>query len=454
MGSIHRVKKGLNLPIVGAPVGETVEGARNPRQVAVVGADYAGMKPTMLVKEGDQVKAGQPLFECKRNVGVVYTAPAQGKVVEVNRGKRRVFQSLVIEVTGQDQVSFKNHKGLDPEKLDREAVRSLLVESGQWTAIRQRPFGKVAELEGKCRGMFITAIDTNPLAFNPELRINECREDFENGVKVLSLLTSGKTYVCKKAGSSVAAPSFNNVETAEFDGPHPAGNPGLHINYLMEAPVSMENSAWYVGYQDAIMIGKLFKTGKLDFERVISLCGPQAKKPRLLKTRLGARLSDILGDEKKSPNTRVVSGSVFNGQTADGPFDFLGRYANQVTLLKEGNEREFLGWQAPGFDKFSIKNTFVSKLIPGKKFEFTTGTHGSFRAMVPVGMYEKVMPYRDILPTQLLRAIFTKDMDTALELGVLELTEEDLALCTFASPGKEDFGSILRENLNMIEKEL
>lgn len=454
MGSIHRVKKGLDLPITGAPSDGNIESSRNPRQVAVVGADYMGMKPTMLVKEGDTVKVGQPLFECKRNQGLLFTAPAQGKVSQINRGKKRVFQSLSIEVTGNDQVTFKAFKGIDPEKLEMDQVKELLIESGQWTAIRQRPFGKVAEVQGICRAMFITAMDTNPLAPDPQKVIGQFPDDFNRGVQALSKLTHGTTYVCHQAGKSLPVEGRNNIQLEQFEGVHPAGNPGLHINYLMKAPVSMENVAWYVGYQDVIMIGKLFKSGKLDFDRVISLAGPQAKNPRLIRTRMGARLSDILEGEKKDGVTRVVSGSVFNGVTADGPYDYLGRFANQVTLLEEGTERELLGWHAPGLNKFSIKNTFFSKLIPGKKFDFSTSTHGSYRAMVPIGMYEKVMPYRDIMPTQLLRAIFTYDMDNALELGVLELTEEDLALCTFASPGKEDFCTILRENLDMIEKEL
>ncbi len=454
MGSIHRVRKGLKLPINGEPKQDSIEKSRTPRQVALVGSDYMGMKPTMLVKEGDMVKAGQPVFECKRNPGCIYTAPAAGKVALVNRGKRRVFQSLVIDVTGNDQVSFKNYKGVDAERLDEQSVRDLLLESGQWTAIRQRPFGKVAMLDSKCRALFITAMDSHPLAPNPVHRIKEAQADFENGVKVLSHLTSGPTYVCKEAGADISVPSFNRVQVEEFKGVHPAGTAGLHINYLMKAPVSLENVVWHVGYQDVITIGKLFKTGKLDLERVISIGGPKAKNPRLIRTQMGARLSDILGDEVVGENSRVVSGSVFAGQKADGPFDFLGRFANQVTILEEGTYREFLGWKMPGFNKFSIKNTFAAKLIPGKTFDFSTDTNGSPRAMVPVGMYEKVMPFRDVLPTQLLRAIFTKDMDGALELGVLEFVEEDLALCTFASPGKEDFSALLRENLEMIEKEM
>lgn len=454
MGSIHRVKKGLDLPISGAPKQEGISTVRHPRKVAVLGSDFLGMKPTMLVKEGDLVKVGQPLFECKRNVGVTYTSPAHGKVVAVNRGQRRVFESLEIEVTGSDQVSFKNFKATDAEKLSASEVRELLLESGQWTAIRQRPFAKVADLNSTCRALFITAMDSHPLSPNPQIAIKESEDDFKRGVIVLSKLTDGPTYVCAAPEAQLPVVESEKVKVERFQGPHPAGTAGLHINYLMKAPVAMNNVVWYVGYQDVILIGKLFKSGKLDFTRILSLAGPKAKNPRLIKTQVGIKISDILADELKGENTRVISGSVLYGHVASGPFDYLGRFHNQISLVEEATEKEFLGWQKPGLDKFSIKNTFVSKLIPGKKFDFNTAIHGSYRAMVPVGMYERVFPFRDILPTQLLRAILTKDMDGALELGVLELDEEDLGLCTFACPGKEDYGTVLRENLEIIEKEL
>lgn len=452
--SSFRIKKGLDLPLTGAPTTQNIEKVREPRQVALLGSDYIGMKPSMLVKEGDLVKMGSPLFSCKKTPGeVTFTSPVQGKILAVNRGEKRVFQSLVIEVNGYDQVSFKNYSSKDVEKMDAQAVKDLLLESGQWTAIRQRPFGRVANPEAKASALFITAMDTSPHAPPVELIIRERNEDFQAGVKALSHLTNGPTYVCVKGGSEISVPGFGRVERAEFSGPHPAGCAGLHINHLMKNPVSLTNVVWQVGYQDVLLIGKLFNTGKLDFSRVLSLAGPYAKNPRLIRTWMGARVSDIVEQERKGADCRVVSGGVLHGHHAEASFDFLGRYANQISLVQEGYEREFMGWHMPGMNKFSIKRTFISSLFPAKKFDMTTTTHGSIRAMVPVGMFEKVMPYKDTLPTQLLRALVTKDVDTAIGLGALELTEEDLALCTFASPGKDDFGSILRENLDQIEKE-
>ncbi len=445
-----QIKKGLDLPITGKPVND-LDNAARARNVAVIGADYAGMKPTMNVQVGDTVKIGQKLFECKKNTGLIFTAPAAGKVVAINRGERRVFQSLVIEVAStEEHQAFASYKEKAIADYTGEEVRALLVESGLFTALRRRPYDKVALVNEVPEAIFVTAMDTRPGAPDVDFILESAMADFKDGVAALSKLTEGKTFVCKAPGSKVEAPAGANIVTEEFKGPHPAGNPGTHIHYL--SPVSLKSAVWYIGYQDVVALGRLIKSGKLSVDRVIALSGPQVKRPRLLRTRLGAEIESIVGGELKEGDNRVVSGSVLYGRKASGPFAFLSRYTNQVSAVKEGREREFLGWHAPGFDKFSVKRTFFSKLIPGKFFDLNTNIQGSPRAMVPVGTYEAVMPL-DILPTQLLRSIMTKDLESAEALGALELAEEDLALCTFVSVGKDDFGPILRHTLDAIEKE-
>lgn len=235
-----------------------------------------------------------------------------------------------------------------------------------------------------------------------------------------------------------------------FAGKHPAGNVGTQIHFL--DPVSMNKAVWSLGYQDVIAIGKLFTEGKISSERVVALCGPQAKTPRLMRTRVGASVDDFTQGELKSGDNRLVSGSALSGHNARGPLAWLNRTANQLTALREGHERELLGYISPGVNRFSLMNIYLSKLMPGKRFNFTTTTNGSERAMVPVGAYEEVMPL-DILPTQLLRALIVGDTDSATALGALELLEEDLALCTFVCPGKYEYGPILRDNLTTIEAE-
>jgi Na+-transporting NADH:ubiquinone oxidoreductase subunit A len=416
----------------------------------VLGEEFIGMRPTMHVRVDDQVKKGQVLFEDKKNPGVKFTAPAAGVVKEINRGAKRVLQSVVIEVSGNEQVTFDKFAASELSSLDREVVKRTLVDAGQWPALRARPFSKVAAIEATASSIFVTAIDTNPLAADPAVIIAENVEAFEAGLAVVSRLTDGKVFVCKKAGAKIPSSAISQVEVHEFAGIHPAGNVGTHIHFL--DPVSANKQVWHLGYQDVIAFGKLFLTGEISAERVVSLAGPRVKNPRLVRTVLGASLEDLVAGELEEGDNRVISGSVLAGKTATGPHAFLGRYHVQVSVLLEGREKELFGWIAPGSDKFSVTRTFLGHLAPSRLFKMTTSTGGSKRAMVPIGNYERVMPL-DILPTLLLRDLIARDLDGAISLGALELDEEDLALCTFVCPGKYEYGSILRDCLTTIEKE-
>lgn len=443
-----KISKGLDLPITGAPE-QSISTTAQVKTVALLGPDYVGLKPTMSVREGDRVKLGQVIFADKKNDGVVFTAPGAGIVKEINRGERRVLQSVVIELDAQEEaVEFDQYAPAALSGLTREQVENNLVNSGLWTAFRTRPFSRVPALGSTPSAIFVTAIDTNPLAADPQVVISAEQEAFANGLTVLARLNAAKVFVCAAPGAKL--PQVNGVSVETFEGPHPAGNPGTHIHFL--APVSRNRFAWHLGYQDVIAIGKLFTEGKLNVDRVVALGGPQVTNPTLIKTRIGANLDEVTAGQLKAGENRVISGSVWNGSIAKGPLAFLGRYANQVSVLREGNQREFMGWVAPGKEKFSVLNMFASMFSPGKKFDFTTTTNGSERAMVPVGQFERLMPL-DILPTQLLRSLVTGDIVTAMQLGCLELDEEDLALCTFACQGKYEYGPILRDNLTRIEKE-
>ncbi|WP_221797989.1 Na(+)-translocating NADH-quinone reductase subunit A [Oceanobacter mangrovi] len=441
-----KIKKGLDLPITGAPE-QTISSGKSVTQVALLGGDYVGMKPTMAVREGDRVKKGQVLFTDKKTEGVQYTAPAAGIVQAVNRGDRRKFLSVVIDVDGDEEIIFESYPAAKLSSLSAADVQQNLVDSGLWTALRTRPYSKVPALDSRPAAIFVNAMDTNPLAANPELVIAEQAEAFKNGLTVLKNLTEGKLFVCKAAGANI--PSAGVETSEEFAGVHPAGLAGTHIHYLF--PVSESRTVWTVGYQDVIAIGVLFTTGKLYNERVISLAGPQVKQPRIVRTLLGASLDQLSAGELADAENRVVSGSVFGGRTAAGAEAFLGRFHNQVTVLREGRERPLLHYFTPGANRFSVMPIYLSKLM-NKTFAFSTSTNGSERAMVPVGAYERVMPL-DILPTHLLRALIVEDMESAVSLGALELDEEDLALCSFVCPGKYEYGPILRKNLTRIEAE-
>ncbi len=443
------IKKGLDLPIEGAP-SQVIHDGSAVKRVAVLGEEFIGMRPTMHVRVDDQVKKGQVLFVDKKNPGVKYTAPASGVVKEVNRGAKRVLQSVVIEVNGSEQETFASFSAGELASLDRAKVQEVLVESGQWPALRTRPFSKVPALDSTPSSIFVTAIDTNPLAADPAIVIAEQAEAFEAGLAVVSRLTDGKVFVCKAPGATVPSSSVAQVEVHEFGGKHPAGLVGTHIHHL--DAVSASKQVWHLGYQDVIAFGKLFLTGEIFTDRVVALAGPTVKNPRLIKTQLGASTDDIIAGELEDGENRVISGSVLSGTTASGPHAFLGRYHTQITALLEGREKELFGWIAPGAKKFSVTRTFLSHLAPSRLFKMTTSTGGSSRSMVPIGNYERIMPL-DILPTLLLRDLIAGDLDGAVSLGALELDEEDLALCTFVCPGKYEYGPILRERLTTIEKE-
>ena len=442
-----KTRRGLDLPISGEPSDALDD--RPVTSLALMGADYPGLKPTMEVQVGDRVKAGDLVFTDKKNEGVRYTAPGAGTVASINRGARRAFQSLVIDLDGDDAVEFGSHAAGDLASLPRDEVVRQLIDSGQWTSLRTRPYSSVPRPDAVPASIFVTAIDTRPLAPSPERFIAEQTDAFDAGVTVLSRLTEGAVYVCTAADSAIRV-SAQSARVESFSGPHPVGLAGTHIHFL--DPVSTDRAVWVVGYQDVIAIGHLFLEGRLFFERVVSLAGPGVSNPRLIRTRLGASIDQLTEGELSPEENRVISGSVLDGRTAAGPTGYLGRFVNQVSVLGEGRRRELLQFVAPGADKFSLTRLFVSWMSPGKKHPFTTSTGGSERAMVPVGTYEEVMPL-DILPTQLLRALLVQDVETAIDLGCLELDEEDLALCTFACPGKYEYGPYLRQMLANLEAE-
>lgn len=444
-----KIRRGLDLPISGAPE-QTIHDGPLVRSVAVIGFDYHGMKPTMAVKVGDKVKLGQLLFSDKKTEGVKYTAPASGVIAAINRGAQRVLQSVVIDVEGDEEEQFASCKKEDLNTLGREQVQNNLIDSGMWTALRTRPYSKVPLPGSVPNSIFVTAIDTNPLAADPDVVIKAHQDDFQSGLTILSRLTDGKVFLCSAENTGSYAENINQVETHTFSGVHPAGNAGTHIHHL--DPVSGTKTVWTVGYQDVIAIGKLFTTGRLSMDRVVSLAGPQVDKPRLVKTRVGANLDELTAGQMKAGENRVISGSVFGGRSARGAFAYLGRYHTQVSVLEEGNDRPFMHYMRAGFNNHSTMGIYISSLLGKKDFRFTTTTNGSERAMVPVGNYERIMPL-DVLPTQLLRSLIVGDTEMAQKLGCLELDEEDLALCTYVCPGKYEYGPILRDNLTRIEKE-
>lgn len=446
---MFRIRKGLDLPISGVPEQHVTTGA-SIHHVAIVGDDYVGMRPAMLLQEGDRVIKGQALFEDKKNPGVMFTAPASGTVVAIHRGERRVLQSVVIQIEGDEKREFARFDAADLATLSHDVVQTQLLESGLWTALRTRPYSKTPVPGTVPAAIFVTAIDTNPLSADPQPLILAERKAFDAGLTVLTRLTPGKVHVCQASGGKLGGHPQGQVAFNEFAGPHPAGLVGTHIHFL--EPVSLTKQVWHLNYQDVIAIGKLFTTGELCAERIIAIGGPQATQPRLVRTLLGADLTALLAGETKEGENRIISGSVLSGRHATGPMAWLGRFHLQVSVVLEGREKELFGWVLPGAEKYSVTRTTLGHFLRHKLFNFSTSTNGGERAMVPIGNYERVMPL-DILPTVLLRDLLAGDTDGAQALGCLELDEEDLALCTYVCPGKYEYGPVLREVLTRIEQE-
>ena len=447
-----RIKKGLNIPINGSPTEEIVDSTRS-RSVAILGNDYVGMKPTMLVEEGDRVKLGQALFEDKKNPGVIFTSPAGGKVESINRGDRRVLQSVVIEVEQEEEIEeFNRYSEDELDKTTSVEIRSQLIKSGSWTAFRTRPYSKIPGVEDIPNNIFISLLDTQPLSPNPEIITNLNTDNFNFGLRVLKRLVDCPIHISTGPNSNLDLPEDDQVIKHIFSGPHPAGLVGTQMHYI--SPASLSNINWTIGYQDVIAIGAQFRTGKVFVERVVSLAGPQVNEPKYLKTRLGACTDEVTAGQLTQRENRVISGSVISGREAIGPYAYLGRYHNQISVVAEPNskDREFMNWLTPGPRKFSKIPLFLSSLFPKKLYKFKALMNGSDRPIVPIGVYEEVLPL-NFLPAMLLRNIVLMDTEKIQALGGLELDEEDLSLCSFVCPGKYDFGSLLRAGLTKIEVE-
>lgn len=444
------IRKGLDIPLAGNP-SPVIDRARDTSTVALLGTDFIGLRPAVAVQPGQRIALGQVLLTDKANPQVLFTSPGAGEVLAVNRGARRALQSIVVRLDGDDAATFESFASRQLPDLKYASVRDMLQASGQWAAFRARPFSRVPPASARPDALFVTAIDTNPLAPDPAVIIADAADAFASGLAVTARLTEGHVYLCTAPGSGIACPESEQFRPVEFSGPHPAGLAGTHIHFLH--PVNERRTVWHIGYQDVIAIGRLFTSGTVPVERIVSLAGPCVLNPRLLRTRAGAGTGDLVAGEIRPGRVRVISGSVLSGHRATGPLAFLGRYHSQVSVVREGSEREFLGWLKPGTKRYSSMRAYASHLLRRRRFDLTTSQNGSPRAMVPIGAFERIMPL-DILATPLLKSLLVRDVERARELGCLELDEEDLALCSFVCNGKYEYGPYLRTTLDELERDV
>lgn len=449
------INKGLDLLLAGRPEQKIDPRKKQIDYAGIVGPDYVGMKPTLFVEQGQHVLAGELLFEDKKNPGVKFTAPAAGVVEAISRGEKRAFRGISIKLDegekADESVAFDSFAPDDLEGACSCKTREILINSGLWTALRTRPYSRIPKVDSTPSSIFVNAMDTNPGAPDPSVVIAERPDDFINGLKVLSRLC-GRIWLCKSpSGIDLPGDDITAVESAVFDGPHPSGLAGTHIHFL--DPVGAGKTVWTIGYQDVMAFGKLLTTGRYPTERVVAISGPMVKYPRLIRARVGACLYCLTKDELKEGESRTISGSVLCGRKAEpNGLCFLGPYANQVSVIGDGDPREMFGWTMPGWRKFSLARTVASFWLPKWPFKMTTALGGGYRAVFPNPAFADIQPL-DLMPEFLFKALEVGDIESAEKLGALELDEEDLALCTLVDFGKNDYTRTLRAMLDTMMKE-
>ncbi|WP_370228662.1 Na(+)-translocating NADH-quinone reductase subunit A [Cognatishimia sp.] len=441
-----KLRKGLDVPILGAP-NPDIEDAPHSRTVGLLGDDYIGLKPRILVSEGDVVAAGSPVLHDKDLPEVNVVSPVAGRVKAINRGARRKLISVEIEV--QDGAAAPVDFSEVGNVSTPEGLAERLCAAGLWTSFRTRPYSKIPAPTSRPAAIFVTAIDSEPLSADAADIIAEASDAFATGLAAITSLTEGETFLCFEDGANVPGGDLDGVTPAAFSGPHPAGLAGTHIHFLHK--LDPENPVWTIGYQDVIAIGHLLLTGTYSAERIIALGGPVCASPRLLRTVVGASMADVAARDLPDMPVRMISGSVLSGRAGEGVSGYLGRYARQITLIEEDKKQIPMGWIRPMFSKYAVQPVLGSAMS-GRKFPLTSNLNGGRRAMVPLGTFESLMP-QDFLPTQLLRAMLVMDTDQAQLLGAMELDEEDLGLVGFACPAKYEYGLALRDCLTKIEKE-
>ncbi|MCB0481377.1 MAG: Na(+)-translocating NADH-quinone reductase subunit A [Flavobacteriales bacterium] len=441
-----KISKGVDIKLVGEA--EKKISAISSSTVAVKPPDFHGMIPKMEVKQGDEVKAGTPLFYDKYNDAIKYVSPVSGEVAEVVRGEKRKI--LEVKVLADKETKYESFDTSSWNTLDADKLKDLLCKGGQWGFIRQRPYDVVANPKDTPKAIFVSTFDSAPHAPDYGYILRERGSDLQAGIDACKKLTSGKVnLVLDGRGEKGVFSNLKNCEIHSISGPHPAGNVGVQIHHI--DPVNKGERVWVLNPQDLAAIGSFLNHGKIDAHRTIALTGAQVSKPQYHTVTLGSSLKSICEGNTIGDHNRYISGNVLTGDNV-GRAGYLGAYAHQITVIREDHEPELFGWLAPGFDKFSLSKTFFSWLSPNKSYNLGTGLHGEERAFVMTGEYEKVFPF-DILPVYLLKAMVTSDIEKMENLGVYEVAPEDFALCEFGCTSKINVQAIVRDSLDLIQKE-
>lgn len=451
MSKSIKIKRGLNIKLKGEAE-KIIQNLPVQGVYAIKPTDFHGLVPKLAVKEGDTVKAGTPLFFNKYNEKIKFASPVSGKVKAVVRGEKRKI--LEVQIEAEENTQFESFQTGDPKTMSRESIIDVMMQGGVWPLIRQRPFSNVADPSVKPKSIFISAHDTNPLAPDNDFVVHGQGDEFQAGIDAIAKLTDGKVHlnVNGSPGQSKVFTNTKGVQINTVNGPHPAGNVGVQIHHI--DPINKGENIWYLYPQDVIAIGKFFLTGRYDATRIVALTGPRVKNPKYYRVLQGANVSGMINGNLNDDHVRVISGNVLTGDNV-GQSGNLGFYHNQVTVLEEGDQPLFFltsGWLEPGFKKFSTSRTFFSWLTPGKKYDLNTNSNGEERAFVVTEQYESVFPF-DIYPVQLIKSILVNDLDKMEQLGIYEVDPEDFALCEFVCTSKIDSQVIVREGLDLVQRE-
>lgn len=449
MSKYIKIRRGLNIKLEGE-ANKTIADLPLPETFAIKPPDFIGVTPVLLVKQGDEVEAGSPLFADKNNEAIRFCSPVSGEIIDIVRGEKR--RILEVKILADKETSYIDFGKTNPAHASREEIIEVLLKSGIWPFIRQRPYGIIANPAGQPKSIFISAFDSNPLAPDNNFIMQDAEADFQTGLDALQKLTDGKVHLnIHTDGAADIFTKAKGVQINTFTGPHPAGNVGVQIHHI--DPVNKGEVVWCIKVQDVLIIGRLFKYGKFDASKVIAVTGSQVKEPKYYRTVIGSSVKNLITHAGlKEGISRIISGNVLTGKqiAAEG---FLNFYDSQITVIPEGDEPEFIGWLKPGFDKFSMSHTFFSWLSPNKKHSLNTNMHGEERPFVVTGQYEKVFPM-DIYPVHLLKSILVEDLELMENLGIYEVVEEDFALCEFVCTSKIETQHIVRKGLELIRKEL
>jgi Na+-transporting NADH:ubiquinone oxidoreductase subunit A len=443
-----RLKKGLNINLKGE-ADKVYASIPQSDLFSLKPTDFHGLTPKLTVKAGDKVKAGSCIFFDKYNEKVRFSSPVSGEVTDIIRGaKRRILE---VKLKADTETKYESFSTLDAS-ANREQIIEGLLESGVWPFIRQKPFDIIANPMDMPKAIFISTFNTAPLAPDNDFVLHGLENEFQTGIDFLKKLTDGKIHlnVDGNTNPSTVFTSCKGVQINKITGAHPAGNVGVQIHHI--DPINKGDVVWYLYPQDVLTIARLFSEGKYDVSRIVALTGPQVEKPRYYRTIAGANIKNLLNENTLiGDNNRFISGDVLTGEKIDENGN-IGFYDSQVTVIEEGNQQEFLGWIAPNLDKFSISKSYFSWLMPSKKYSLNTNYNGEERAYVVTGQYEKVLPM-DIYPMQLIKACLIEDIDSMEQLGIYEISPEDVALCEFVCTSKMEVQSIIREGLDLIKKE-